>query len=1681
MRTFPLGSLQVITTCVLLLFSLVPAFATPIISEIHYHPPHEERTPEPTHEEFIEIHNPDAAAIDLSGWKFTNGVTYTFPTGTTLDAGNYLVVHAPSWTGRLSNSGERITLSNASGETIDSVRYADGADWADFRRGPRSANSRGWTWVAPHDGDGASLERTSTSPALPSNSGQVWSSSTTSGGTPGTTNSTNADNIAPLLLDVEHSPALPRAGEPTIISARILDDPRPGLPSRITATLYYRDATSSSPPLFSKLQLFDDGFSGDLIPGDGIFSALIPGQPAGNITEFFVAASDSQGNSRTWPSPTDDSGTQGANAHFLTVSSADLEPYSLDPTIGHYRLITTATELDAFDDASTQSDALRSATFISLRNGKSEIRYRTFFRARGNGSRNRNPPPIKLIFPPGQPHDGLANTNINAYLTWTQHIGMLLSRASGIRSPKTRPVRLSFNGQDRADDDNTMYDLYVEIEPLDDDFVARAFPDGGAGNIYRKRSANPSRDTKRWGVHSGTPIYDQPFWFEADQWDKQTNASAYDFSDLQNFVEVMDQSSNDIPSVNSVIDTEQWLRWFAVNTFLGNKETNLSNGIDDDYAIYRPAGDTRFQLLPHDFDTIFHLGLSRNNPPIFAMINELNEIGGEDIIPQLIPFFENSEIRNRYFGHLQDLGRTTFNDRYIDELLTRHLPGRATAEKSRIETSNTRRTSNILNKIASPTDTAPFTLNLPRTSSYFVSSSPLATFTRSGTSVQRPLQPGFNHITLSLPTGRSQGFDIFYTISSTNPLRLSEIRKNGSTQLDVEVENTSNSILDLSSYTIAAQEPGTSSLPLSGMLQPGNFTSFTYQGSPETLVLLHNDAEIDSVITGAVPEGFSLSRIPNFPGGWDISEPTLGSANQITETAAILPATLYINEWLPAPRPAFTDEFIELYNPDLQGSLPVALGGLELTDDGINTASSTARHRLPHHTFLAVGSYAVFKPEFKISSYSELIRLVTPDRTVIDQVFTSGETAGTSAGREFPNFNSIRNYTTPTPGAPNGDSAATPYLEGLRISEFDADSGSRDFIELTNVSLTPLEMEGVRITGAIEFTFPALTLPPGGYTVVSKSVQNFGDIEVAGNFEGSLSDGGDKIIIHPPGDAATTPAVIRFDYDGSWYRGDTHYITARPSTLPSAYGERESWRPATGSIATPGAPPIATLISPTRLRTPLLRPLDHRPTLTSSSGAPLSFALSLDAPAWVSVDSSSGLLSGTPSALGVSEFSLLISDSGETLSIPYEILVTPEIPPTITVVPESTALVRVPFSTTFEVQRASTGVDIADLPSWLTFDPTTLTISGTPPVEALNLTQTITVTASNTTASVSSTITIQVNPEPLPQLLISEESSATSGVAFSLTFSAIQATSGITVVGLPTWLTYDFSTLTISGIPPEEIGSTTESITITAQNSSGSIAVTHTISLIVDPLAAAVETPDLTFTTSGALPWVVVPFGTFDGSPSLRSGAITDDQSSSLFTTIETTVSSTLGFAWRASSELGWDRLRLYIDNEEIATIEGEEPWQTRSIPLDLGTSIIEWRYFKDSQTSNGEDAGFLDAVTLTGYDPWARRNNVSGIPLTTDLDGDGLALIHEFVLGFPPRTAKPFPAPQRINGVLQWDFPNANIPIGIDIEFQSSPDLSPDSWIPVFTPSGALRQIIQPQFTERRFYRLRATVAPRE
>ncbi len=138
-----------------------------VINEIMFDPPSNQ-----VRAEYIEITNQGSSTVDLSGWRFTEGISFVFPLGTQLEAGGYMVIAADldwlkeahgninalgNYSGRLSNNGELIRLEDQWGNLADQVDYRVGGEWPELPNGggsslelmhPGSDNNKGSAWQA---------------------------------------------------------------------------------------------------------------------------------------------------------------------------------------------------------------------------------------------------------------------------------------------------------------------------------------------------------------------------------------------------------------------------------------------------------------------------------------------------------------------------------------------------------------------------------------------------------------------------------------------------------------------------------------------------------------------------------------------------------------------------------------------------------------------------------------------------------------------------------------------------------------------------------------------------------------------------------------------------------------------------------------------------------------------------------------------------------------------------------------------------------------------------------------------------------------------------------------------------------------------------------------------------------------------------------------------------------------------------------------------------------------------------------------------------------------------------------------------------------------------------------------------------------------------------------------------
>jgi hypothetical protein len=178
-------------------FYVIQNFTDLLLTEIMYHPPGEGTNFTSDDFEFIELKSVASTNLELSGLYFTNGITYTFPVGTFLAPGHFIVLASnpaaftnryPAirvdgvFSGKLSNSGETLKLVHASGSTIFSVNYATTAPW------PSAPDGSGFSLVPVNP-------NANPNPSDPAN----WRSSAVVGGSPGADDPPR--NIARILVN----------------------------------------------------------------------------------------------------------------------------------------------------------------------------------------------------------------------------------------------------------------------------------------------------------------------------------------------------------------------------------------------------------------------------------------------------------------------------------------------------------------------------------------------------------------------------------------------------------------------------------------------------------------------------------------------------------------------------------------------------------------------------------------------------------------------------------------------------------------------------------------------------------------------------------------------------------------------------------------------------------------------------------------------------------------------------------------------------------------------------------------------------------------------------------------------------------------------------------------------------------------------------------------------------------------------------------------------------------------------------------------------------------------------------------------------------------------------------------------------------------------------------------------
>ena len=127
-------------------------------------------------------------------------------------------------------------------------------------------------------------------------------------------------------------------------------------------------------------------------------------------------------------------------------------------------------------------------------------------------------------------------------------------------------------------------------------------------------------------------------------------------------------------------------------------------------------------------------------------------------------------------------------------------------------------------------------------------------------------------------------------------------------------------------------------------------------------------------------------------------------------------------------------------------------------------------------------------------------------------------------------------------------------------------------------------------------------------------------------------------------------------------------------------------------------------------------------------------------------------------------------------------------------------------------------------------------------------------------------------------------------------------------------------------------------------------------------LSDAMET-SFSFTTDGDADWFYQTTMFYNDLDAAQSGIISHNQESWMQTTVSG--AGNLSFYWKVSSENGYDLLEFYIDDSLQNSISGSMDWQQIEHKLSWDSHELKWRYVKDWSVSEGDDAGWVDALVV--------------------------------------------------------------------------------------------------------------------
>ena len=495
-------------------------------------------------------------------------------------------------------------------------------------------------------------------------------------GTPGQRNSRYMTNAAPAIYEVKHSPAIPAANQSVVVTARFHDA------SSFTPALLYRIDTSVNPaPTYTSVTMLDNGTGGDAVAGDGLYSATIPAQSSGTTVAFLVQARDALNGTNTFPT---DLKNNSSLPRECVIVFGDPIPTG---SFLHHHVWLTQNWINHWSIYGGVSNEENDGTFVD---GGGRIIYNWVGRYAGSPAHQYTGNPVTTVS--GQhwtmPGDDmfLGSTSFNKQhlpgngplddnTIMREQTSWWMARQLGLQFENRRYYVYYVNG-------NRHGPLMEDSQIPGSDMLKQYFPHDSNGWLYKCMNWFEGETTPQSGGNmdaqwegwctlnkftttiNGVPNQHKLARYRWNYWIRNSPDSLNNFTNVFALVDAANtptSSSDYYPKMEAEVDTEEWMRWSAIEHATGDWDSFFTQNQWNMY-LYKPVNG-KWTALKWDWNITLGGGTSTWGPDG----NNLFNAGGNDGI---MGAFQNyTPYRRAYLRALKDIASLAMNNTLVDPLL----------------------------------------------------------------------------------------------------------------------------------------------------------------------------------------------------------------------------------------------------------------------------------------------------------------------------------------------------------------------------------------------------------------------------------------------------------------------------------------------------------------------------------------------------------------------------------------------------------------------------------------------------------------------------------------------------------------------------------------------------------------------------------------------------------------------------------------------------------------------------------------------------------------------------------------------------------------------------------------------------------------------------------------------------